>query len=51
MRKPAAQRILSVLAAISRQADFSVGCYCEREEHCHRSVLRELLVEKGAKVD
>lgn len=41
---------LGVLAALSHQTDFSVGCYCEDESHCHRSVLRTLLVERGAKV-
>ncbi|HKR28017.1 MAG TPA: DUF488 family protein, partial [Acidobacteriaceae bacterium] len=43
-------RVLDVLAALSRQTDFSVGCYCEREERCHRSILRKLLEERGAKV-
>jgi uncharacterized protein YeaO (DUF488 family) len=50
MSKPDASRTLDVLAALSRHADFSVGCYCEDEAHCHRSVLRALLVERGAKV-
>lgn len=40
---------LDLLAALSHQANFSVGCYCENEAHCHRSVLRELLTERGAK--
>lgn len=40
--------ILKLLAALSHQSDFSVGCYCETEAHCHRSVLRALLVEQGA---
>lgn len=44
-------RTLDVLAALSQHANFSVGCYCEDESHCHRSVLRALLVEKGAKVE
>jgi len=39
---------LELLAVLSRKADFSVGCYCEDEARCHRSVLRELLAEKGA---
>jgi uncharacterized protein YeaO (DUF488 family) len=43
-------RTIELLAALSHQSDFPVGCYCEHESHCHRSVLRELLVEKGAKV-
>lgn len=50
MRKPGPQRLLEVLARLSHQADFSVGCYCEREERCHRSLLRELLKERGAKL-
>ena len=50
MKKPAAERVLKLLALLSRQTDFSVGCYCEREDRCHRSVLRELLVEQGAEV-
>jgi|SRR5436305_1309761 len=50
MRQPAAQRLLALLAALSRQTDFSVGCYCEDETHCHRSVLKELLSEQGAEV-
>lgn len=50
MRKPGPQRLLEVLARLSHQADFSVGCYCEREDRCHRSLLRELLKERGAKL-
>jgi uncharacterized protein YeaO (DUF488 family) len=50
MASPENSRTLDVLAALSRQANFSVGCYCADEAHCHRSILRELLVEKGAKV-
>jgi uncharacterized protein YeaO (DUF488 family) len=50
MRRPAAQRLLEVLAALSRQTNFSVGCYCEDESHCHRSLLKQLLIEKGAQV-
>ena len=41
-------RVLDLLAALSHQANFSVGCYCEDEQHCHRSVLRQLLAERGA---
>ncbi len=48
MAKAEASRALDVLAALSRHADFSVGCYCEDESRCHRSVLRELLAERGA---
>ncbi len=46
-----ASRTLELLAALSRQSNFSVGCYCEDEARCHRSVLRALLVEKGADVE
>lgn len=42
---------VELLAALSRQSNFSVGCYCENEAHCHRSVLRELLAEKGAALE
>ncbi len=42
--------ILELLAALSHQTDFSVGCYCAEESHCHRSVLRALLMEHGARV-
>jgi uncharacterized protein YeaO (DUF488 family) len=42
--------MLDTLAALSHQADFSVGCYCADESRCHRSVLRELLIERGAEV-
>lgn len=48
MEAPAARRTLDLLAALSRNADFSVGCYCEEEARCHRSVLRALLDERGA---
>ena len=51
MSRPDAVRILDLLAALSRQTSFSLGCYCENEEHCHRSVLRELLAERGAKLE
>jgi uncharacterized protein YeaO (DUF488 family) len=50
MKSPGAERLLGLLAALSRHADFSVGCYCENEERCHRSVLRELLAEHGARL-
>lgn len=48
MRQPAAQRLLALLAALSAQTNFSVGCYCEDETHCHRSILKRLLLEQGA---
>jgi len=50
MAAPDAARAIQLLAALSRHSNFSVGCYCEREERCHRSVLRELLKEQGGKV-
>ncbi len=50
MAAPEARHDLELLAALSHIADFSVGCYCENEDHCHRSVLKELLVEHGAEL-
>ena len=50
MKKPEAARLLLLLAALSRQTNFSVGCYCADESHCHRSILRELLDEHGAMI-
>jgi uncharacterized protein YeaO (DUF488 family) len=50
MATPENSRTLEVLAALSRHANFSVGCYCEDESRCHRSILRALLAEKGAKL-
>jgi uncharacterized protein YeaO (DUF488 family) len=50
MSKPDASRALDVLAALSQHADFSVGCYCEDESRCHRSLLRALLAARGAKI-
>jgi uncharacterized protein YeaO (DUF488 family) len=41
-------RVLDLLAALSHHANFAVGCYCDNEQHCHRSVLRQLLAERGA---
>lgn len=49
MRAPTAQRLLELLARLSHHANFSVGCYCEREDRCHRSILRKLLAEHGAR--
>lgn len=43
-------RLLGLLSALSRQADFSVGCYCEDEKECHRSILRKVLAEHGAHI-
>ena len=48
MSQAGAARVLDLLAALSHQTNLSVGCYCENEERCHRSVLRELLAERGA---
>lgn len=50
MAKPEASAALNLLATMSHHVDFSIGCYCEDESRCHRSVLRELLVERGAKL-
>jgi len=50
MAAPDARHALELLAALSHTADFSVGCYCERENRCHRSILKQLLIEHGAKV-
>jgi uncharacterized protein YeaO (DUF488 family) len=48
MAKAPAHHILAMLAALSKTTDFSLGCYCEDENHCHRSLLRELLAQHGA---
>jgi len=50
MSAPEARHALALLAALSHPSNFSVGCYCENESHCHRSVLRTLLAEQGAKL-
>jgi uncharacterized protein YeaO (DUF488 family) len=50
MAPPAKQRLIALIAALSRAHPLSIGCYCEREERCHRSLLRELLLQKGAKL-
>jgi uncharacterized protein YeaO (DUF488 family) len=50
MASPENSRVLDLLAALSHGTDFSVGCYCDDEARCHRSLLRRLLVERGAKV-
>ena len=50
MSTPAATHLLKTLAALSHQTNFSVGCYCEDEAHCHRSILRDLLMAEGAAV-
>jgi uncharacterized protein YeaO (DUF488 family) len=51
MNTPENSHILEVLALLSHQTSFSVGCYCEDASHCHRSVLRGLLTEKGARIE
>jgi uncharacterized protein YeaO (DUF488 family) len=51
MRKPPASRLIALLAALSHQTDFSIGCYCEDPVRCHRSILHDLLSEAGAKFD
>jgi uncharacterized protein YeaO (DUF488 family) len=51
MATPENSRTLNLLAVLSHQSNFSVGCYCENEAHCHRSVLRALLAERGAKIE
>jgi uncharacterized protein YeaO (DUF488 family) len=50
MRRPPASHVIAMLAALSRQTSFSVGCYCADAERCHRSLLRELLRDAGAQV-
>jgi uncharacterized protein YeaO (DUF488 family) len=51
MAAPDAAHVVALLAALSHTANFSVGCYCEDEQHCHRSVLKQLLIEQGATVE
>jgi uncharacterized protein YeaO (DUF488 family) len=50
MASPDASRSIDLLAALSQSASFSVGCYCQDEAHCHRSILRHLLVDAGAEL-
>jgi uncharacterized protein YeaO (DUF488 family) len=50
MARPEAAHAIELLATLSQSANFSVGCYCEDEARCHRSVLRTLLIDAGAKV-
>jgi uncharacterized protein YeaO (DUF488 family) len=50
MKQPDASHVLDLLAAMSHQTAFSLGCYCENESRCHRSVLRELLTQRGAAI-
>ena len=50
MRKPAAKRLIALLAGLSSNTNFSVGCYCAEEAHCHRRILRQLLANAGARI-
>jgi uncharacterized protein YeaO (DUF488 family) len=50
MARPEASRVLDLLALLSRTSDFALGCYCEDEARCHRSLLRELLAARGAAI-
>ncbi|HEX2777955.1 MAG TPA: DUF488 family protein [Gemmatimonadaceae bacterium] len=50
MKRPPASRLIELLAALSHTADFSVGCYCENEARCHRSLLREMLADAGGRL-
>jgi uncharacterized protein YeaO (DUF488 family) len=51
MKDPDKSRLLDTLAALSHHGSFAVGCYCESEARCHRSILRELLAERGAQIE
>lgn len=51
MKLPEARRVLDVFAALSHQTNFAIGCYCEDESRCHRSILRELLEQRGADIE
>lgn len=51
MAAPENRRVIELLAALSHHADFSVGCYCEDESRCHRSILRALLADNGARIE
>jgi uncharacterized protein YeaO (DUF488 family) len=50
MNQPEPARVLDLLAALSHQTNFSIGCYCENEKRCHRSILRKLLAERRAQL-
>lgn len=50
LKSPATQKELDLLAALSHQSDFSIGCYCENEARCHRSILRDMLLQRGAEI-
>lgn len=51
MKQPVPQRIMGMLSALSRESNFSLGCYCENESRCHRSLLRQLLADAGAAME
>lgn len=51
MAMPENRHSIALLAALSHHTNFSVGCYCEDEAHCHRSILRMLLMENGANIE
>ena len=51
MKAPQPRQSLALLAALSKTTNFSVGCYCENEARCHRSILKQLLIELGAKLE
>jgi uncharacterized protein YeaO (DUF488 family) len=51
MKEPENRHLLDLLVALSRQTSLAVGCYCADERRCHRSILRELLAERGARID
>ncbi len=50
MKSPESRHVLDLLAALSHGTELSIGCYCEDERRCHRSILRELLAERGAEI-
>ena len=50
MQTPVARRLIELLAALSSRTNFSAGCYCEDENRCHRSVLKQLLIDQGAQL-
>ena len=50
LKSPEASKDLDLLAALSHQTNISIGCYCENENRCHRSILKELLIQRGADV-
>ncbi len=51
MNRPDPSKILDLLAALSHQTNMAIGCYCEEETRCHRSILKELLLERGADIE